>query len=60
MDKSAIYAGGVLQMFFGIYGSRWLKEKPEILRIYMNNHWSRPSENEKPNGHNNIENGCYW
>jgi len=60
MDKSAIYVGGVLQMFFGIYGGRWLKEKPEILRIYMNNHWSRPSENEKPNGHNNIENGCYW
>jgi hypothetical protein len=60
MDKSAIYVGGVLQMFFGIYGGRWLKEKPEILRIYMNKHWSRPSENEKPNGHNNIENGCYW
>jgi hypothetical protein len=60
MDKSAIYVGGVLQMFFGIYGNRWLKEKPEILKIYMNKHWSRPSENEKPNGHNNIENGCYW
>jgi hypothetical protein len=60
MDKSAIYVGGVLQMFFGIYGSRWLKEKPEILRIYMNKHWSRPSENEKPSGHSNIENGCYW
>ena len=60
LNKSAIYVGGVLQMFFGIYGTRWLKEKPEILRIYMNKHWSRPSENEKPIGHNNIENGCYW
>ena len=60
LNKSAIYVGGVLQMFFGIYGTRWLKEKPEILRIYMNKHWSRPSENEKPSGHNNIENGCYW
>jgi len=60
MDKSAIYVGGVLQMFFGIYGNRWLTEKPEILRIYMNKHWSRPLENEKPTGHTNIENGCYW
>ena len=60
MNKSAIYVGGVLQMFFGIYGGRWLKEHPDILRIYMNKHWSRPSENEKPDGHKNIENGCYW
>jgi hypothetical protein len=60
MNKSAIYVGGVLQMFFGIYGNRWLTEKPEILRIYMNKHWSRPSENEKPEGHTNIEKGCYW
>ena len=55
MNKSAIYVGGVLQMFFGIYGDRWLKEHPDILRIYMNKHWSRPSENEKPDGHKNIE-----
>ena len=60
MNKSAIYVGGVLQMFFGIYGDRWLKEYPDILRIYMNKHWSRPSENEKPDGHKNIEGGCYW
>ena len=60
MNKSAIYVGGVLQMFFGIYGDRWLKEHPDILRIYMNKHWSRPSENEKPDGHKNIEGGCYW
>ena len=60
MNKSAIYVGGVLQMFFGIYGNRWLTEQPTILRIYMNKHWTRPTENEKPNGHNNIEKGCYW
>ena len=60
MNKSAIYVGGVLQMFFGIYGNRWLTETPDILRIYMNKYWTRPKENEKPNGHHNIEQGCYW
>ncbi len=42
MGKSAIYVGGVLQMYFGIYGSRWLRERPDILRLFMNKHWSRP------------------
>ena len=60
LDKSAIYVGGVLQMFFGIYGNRWLTERPDVLRLFMNQHWSRPSETEKPQGHNLIENGCYW
>jgi hypothetical protein len=60
LDKSAIYVGGVLQMFFGIYGNRWLTERPDVLRLFMNKHWSRPNETEKPQGHKLIENGCYW
>jgi len=60
MDKSAIYVGGVLQMFFGIYGQRWLKERPDIMRMYLNKHWSRPKKEERPINHMLIETGCYW
>lgn len=60
MDKSAIYVGGVLQMYFGIYGDRWMRERPDVLRAYMNEHWSRPKETEKPSNHKQIENNCYW
>ena len=60
LDKSAIYVGGVLQMYFGIYGTRWLRERKDIMRIYMNEHWSRPKELEKPKNHEKVENNCYW
>lgn len=58
--KSAIYVGGVLQMYFGILGSRWEKERPDIVKLYANSHWSRPKESETPAGSNKIEAGCYW
>lgn len=58
--KSAIYVGGVLQMYFGIYGTRWLKERPDIIRLFINKYWKRPKESERPNGHGNIESSCYW
>jgi hypothetical protein len=58
--KSAIYVGGVLQMYFGVVGGRWLTERPEILRLYMNEHWTRPKVNERPKGSEKIEKGCYW
>ena len=60
LNKTAIYVGGVLQMYFGIYGNRWLKERKEIMNLYMNRDWKRPSENEKPQNHGLIESGCYW
>lgn len=46
MGKSSIYVGGVLQMYFGIYGARWLRERNDIMRLYLNNNWSRPKETE--------------
>ena len=58
--KSGIYIGGVLQMYFGIYGNRWLSERPDIMRLYLNNYWKRPMNTEKPNGFEKIEKGCYW
>jgi len=60
LNKSAIYVGGVLQMYFGIYGKRWLTERKEIMQLYMTPEWKRPSDNEKPIQHNTIESGCYW
>jgi len=58
--KSAIYVGGVLQMYFGINGQRWIRERPDILRLYLNRSWSRPKEFEKPANHANVEGSCYW
>ena len=60
MGKSAIYVGGVLQMYFGVYGARWLRERPDAMRLYMNKYWSRPKETEKPTGFKGIEDSCYW
>ena len=50
----------VLQMFFGIYGNRWLKERPDVLRLFMNKYWTRPKQEECPDGHRRVEGGCYW
>ena len=37
-----------------------MRERPDILRVYMNEHWSRPKESEKPTNHKAVENNCYW
>ena len=58
--KSAIYVGGVLQMYFGILGNRWLIERADAVRLFLNANWSRPKDSEKPSGHVNIEKSCYW
>jgi hypothetical protein len=60
MGGSAIYVGGVLQMYFGILGNRWLVERPDIVRMFLNEHWSRPKVSEKPKNCENIERACYW
>lgn len=58
--KSAIYVGGVLQMYFGVLGTRWLMERGDAVRLYLNEHWSRPKNSEKPSNHATIEKACYW
>ena len=60
MGKSSIYVGGVLQMYFGIYGERWIRDKPDIMKLYKNEYWSRPLDTERPSGFISIEDGCYW
>ena len=58
--KSAIYVGGVLQMYWGILGNRWFNDRPDIIRLFLNNTWTRPKDSEKPQNFKNIENSCYW
>jgi len=58
--KSAIYVGGVLQMYFGILGERWVREHPDILTLYRNEFWTRPSDAEKPKNFQAVEGSCYW
>ena len=58
--KSSIYVGGVLQMYFGILGGRWIKERPDVIRVFLNEHWSRPKEHERPQGCDKVEGACYW
>jgi len=58
--KSAIYVGGVLQMYWGILGNRWFNNRPDIIRLYLNKMWTRAKESEKPKNYKGIENSCYW
>jgi len=58
--KSAIYVGGVLQMYWGILGNRWFNDRPDIIRLFLNKHWTRAKDSEKPANHKNIECSCYW
>jgi len=60
MGRSSIYVGGVLQMYFGIYGERWQRERSDIMNMYKNSYWSRPKETERPANYENIEDACYW
>ena len=59
-NKSAIYVGGVLQMYFGVYGGRWLTERTSVVKMYLNEYWVRPSAQERPADYQSIENGCYF
>jgi len=61
-EKSAIYVGGVLQMYFGIMGNRWRRERHDIVKLFVdgNPHWSNPKESERPKNHVNVEGSCYW
>ena len=58
--KSSIYVGGVLQMYFGILGNRWIQERNDAVYLFYNDYWKRPKQNEKPKNCNKVENACYW
>jgi len=54
--KQVMYIGGVLQIYFGILGGRWMK-CPKIAK-FKNDYWVRPEE--RPNNFFRVEKGCYW
>jgi hypothetical protein len=58
--RSAIQVSGVLQMLFGIIGNRWMSDSPEIVKLFFNQHWTRPTSSETPKCHKSVENSCYW
>lgn len=58
LGKSAIHLGGATQILFGIRGKRW--EENKKISPFFNEYWITPSTEEKPEGANLVENGCYW
>lgn len=56
--KMAIHMGGMLQLLFGIRGGRW-DTQPKFQHLF-NEHWVRPSENERPQNYKAVEGACYW
>ena len=59
MGKQAVHLGGALQLLFGIRGNRWENEQ-DIYKQFMNEHWVRPLESERPSSAIHVENACYW
>ncbi|MDD5873075.1 MAG: hypothetical protein PUD90_06420 [Clostridia bacterium] len=58
LGKQAIHLGGPVQILFGIKGKRW--DEIEAVSKFYNTWWVRPSEEEKPDSAQNVEDGCYW
>lgn len=58
LGKKSVVVGGALQILFGIKGKRW-DDAGKIKELY-NEAWTRPSEEERPVGAEDVESGCYW
>jgi hypothetical protein len=61
LNKSAIYVGGGLQLYFGIMGKRW-KETDYWKKIIQeeNPKFISPSGDEILKNNTKVEGGCYW
>lgn len=62
MNKSVIYVGGALQLYFGIMGNRW-RTNANITPLY-NSYWTNVLNEDKPESLTKnsflCENSCYW
>jgi hypothetical protein len=58
LNKSVIYIGGALQLFFGIKGTRW--NNHNIIKTFYNKYWTNVLDHEIPKECKLVENGCYW
>ena len=56
--KTAVHLGGATQLLFGIKGKRWDTNKT-VSALY-NEHWVRPSAEDRPQQAQTVEDGCYW
>lgn len=56
--RIAIHLGGATQLMFGIMGRRW-ENHPVISRL-ANEHWVRPTEQERPANAELIDKASYW
>ena len=58
LGKKAVLMAGPTQLLFGIMGSRW--EQSGIMKDYVNEFWTKPSEKERPKNAKKVEGACYW
>jgi hypothetical protein len=58
LNKSCIYVGGALQLFFGINGNRW--KNNETVNKYKNSYWINPLKEDIPKNHLKVEGSAYW
>lgn len=58
LGKKVIHLGVAIQMLFRVYGQRWAIH-PDFQNI-INEHWTKPTPNEKPKNAAKVENACYW
>ena len=58
LGKKAIHLGGAVQYLFGIRSSA--AEKNDRLKPLINGYWVYPSETERPENHQMVENSRYW
>lgn len=61
LNKSAMYVGGGLQLFFGVMGNRW--ESRDFWKTIIAENgctFIKPSKEEQIKNQNRIENACYW
>ena len=58
-NRSAMYNGADLQLWFGIYGRRWLG-LGKLNLSFVRDAWVRPSAAETPVGASAVEGGTYW
>jgi hypothetical protein len=63
IGKKGFHLGGSLQLLFGIKGKRWEDDQYHPFFNYsglINQHWTSPNEQERPENANQVEGGCYW
>jgi hypothetical protein len=56
--RIGFHLGGHTQIFFGVYGKRW--DRDRLLADLQTAAWVRPSGDEAPPTVVKVEQGCYW